>query len=149
MDTGLRAYDNSSSRSMSLLLPMISRQLTMSLLAFSDIVSDLILVIALFSSVEKVFSLFGLIGLKSCRFHLSSSTKALAPFWCNTTRWETNEILSLILKWIYHRLKVATRICQSCSSRSIRVLFRSFRVLLIFTSREFTLLHNSSTLVVT
>ena len=46
MGTGLRAYDNSSSRSMPLLLPMISSRLNMSLLAFIDAVSDMSLAIA-------------------------------------------------------------------------------------------------------
>ena len=55
MGTGLRAYDNSYSRSMALLLPMKSRQLNMSLLAFSDTVSDRILAIAVFPTGEKVF----------------------------------------------------------------------------------------------
>ena len=38
MGTGVRAYDNSSPRSMSLLLLMISSRLNMSLLAFIDTV---------------------------------------------------------------------------------------------------------------
>ena len=47
-----------------LLLPMISNRLNLSLLVFIDNVSDISLAIAVFPIVEKVFSLFVLIGLK-------------------------------------------------------------------------------------
>ena len=54
----------------------------MSLLSFIDIVSDISLAIAVFPIVEKVFSLFVLIGLKIFLVSLviQSSTKDLAPF---------------------------------------------------------------------
>ena len=54
----------------------------MSLLAFIDTVSDISLAIAVFPIVEKVFSLFVLIGFKilSVSLVIRSSTKDLAPF---------------------------------------------------------------------
>ena len=83
----------------------------MSLLAFIDAVSDIGLAIAVFPIVEKVFSLFVLIGLKilSVSLVIRFSTKDFAPF-CPmryaVIRWslvsfdatQPNEILSLIFK---------------------------------------------------
>ena len=109
------ALDNSSSRSMYLLLPMISRHLNMSLLPFSDTVSDLILAIAVFPTVEKVLRVFFKYDLKSCLFHLSSRlNKGLGTilsyavwcdkvvpgiFWCNTTWWDTIPYIPMDLPW--------------------------------------------------
>ena len=59
--TGLKAYDNSSSRSMSLLLPMISSRVNMSLFPFIDTVSYISLANAVFPIVEKVFRFFYMI----------------------------------------------------------------------------------------
>ena len=136
--TGL-IYENSFSRSMSLLLPMISRHLNVSLLAFCDIVSDLILANVVFPTGDNVFSLFVVIALKilSVSLVIRFSTKALVPFWpmlYDMIRWslvyigETlpDEILmrsfSLYSSGFIIAVMFATRLCQSCSYRSIRAL---------------------------
>ena len=77
----------------------------MSLLVFIDTVSDINLAIAVFIIMEKVLSLFVLIGLEilSVSLVIRSSTKDLAPL-CPMIRWslvyfdatQPDEIFSLI-----------------------------------------------------